>query len=159
MENLKYGGRVRSHCVEWRTLNTRKGDGITWCAYGKALTSQLFFTLLSLAVATPENNVNSFKAVIYTHESTHKVWKSASHAVLGRMQITLHGTRRTPHGASRLVQAMSAWLVKARHAPSRHCRDARVIPLWSYDTAMHEYRVHPPPPPNRIGRRKEREKR
>ena len=35
-------------------------------------------------------------------------------------------TRPTPHGASRLVQGMSAWSVKTRHAPSRHCRDARV---------------------------------
>ena len=43
----------------------------------------------------------------------------------GRMRLTLHATRRTPHGASRLVQAMPAWSVKTRHAPSRHCRDAR----------------------------------
>ena len=43
------------------------------------------------------------------------------------MQFTLHATRRrTPHGASRLVQAMSAWLAKTRRAPSRHSRDARV---------------------------------
>ena len=28
------------------------------------------------------------------------------------MQLTLHATRRTTHGASRLVQAMSAWSVK-----------------------------------------------
>ena len=47
-------------------------------------------------------------------------------AVLGRMQFALHATRRTPHGASRLVQAMSAWLVKTRRAPSRHSRDASV---------------------------------
>ena len=38
--------------------------------------------------------------------------KSGLRAVLGRMQFALHATRRTPHGASRLVQAMSAWLVK-----------------------------------------------
>ena len=41
-------------------------------------------------------------------------------AILGRMQFTLHATRQTRHGASRLVQAMSAWLVKTRRAPSRH---------------------------------------
>ena len=35
-------------------------------------------------------------------------------------------TSSTPHGASRLVQAMPAWSVKSRRAPSRHCRDARV---------------------------------
>ena len=41
------------------------------------------------------------------------------------MQLTLHATRRTPHGASRLVQAMSAWSAKTRHAPSRQCSDMR----------------------------------
>ena len=51
---------------------------------------------------------------------------SASQAVFGRMQLTLHATRRTPDGASRLVQTTSAWSVKTRRAPSRHCRDARV---------------------------------
>ena len=52
------------------------------------------------------------------------------------MHLTLHATPQTPHGASRLVQAMSAWLVKTRHAPSRHCRDARVYGHTT--TAMHE---------------------
>ena len=52
--------------------------------------------------------------------------KSASKAVRSRIQITLHATRPTPHGASLLLQAMSAWSVKARRAPSRHCRDRRV---------------------------------
>ena len=63
-------------------------------------------------------------------------------AVLGRMQFTLHATHRTPHGASRLVQAMSAWLVKTRSAPSRHSRDARVYGHTT--TAMHK--LSPPPP-------------
>ena len=49
-----------------------------------------------------------------------------SKAVLSRMQLTLHVTRRTPHGASRLVQAMSVWSVKTRRALSRHCKDVRV---------------------------------
>ena len=50
--------------------------------------------------------------------------KSVLRAVLGNMQFTLHATRRIPHVASRLVQAMFAWLVKTRRAPSRHYRDA-----------------------------------
>ena len=37
---------------------------------------------------------------------------------------------------SRLVQSMSAWSVKTRHAPSRYCRDARVYGHTT--TAMHE---------------------
>ena len=68
--------------------------------------------------------------------------KSVLRAVIGTMQFTLHAIRRTPHGASRLVQAMSAWLVKTRRAPSRHSRDARV---YGHTTmAMHELSTPPP---------------
>ena len=71
--------------------------------------------------------------------------KSVLRAVLGRMQFTLHATRRTPHGASRLVQAMPAWLVKTRRAPSWHSRDARVDGHMT--SAMHELSTLPPSPP------------
>ena len=54
------------------------------------------------------------------------ICKSASQALLIRMQLTLHATRSTPHDASRLVQAISAWSVKTRYSPFQHCRDARV---------------------------------
>ena len=70
--------------------------------------------------------------------------KSVLRAVLGRMQLTLHVTRRTPHGALRLVHAISAWLVKTRRAPSRHSRDARVY--GHKTTAMHKLSTPPPPP-------------
>ena len=62
--------------------------------------------------------------------------KSVLRAVLGRTQFTLRVTRRTPHGASRLVRATCAWLVKTRRAPSRHSRDARVYGHTT--TAMHK---------------------
>ena len=52
------------------------------------------------------------------------------------MLFTLHATRRTPHGASRLVQA------KIRRAPSRHSRDARVYGHTT--TAMHKLSAHTP---------------
>ena len=61
------------------------------------------------------------------------------------MQYTLHATRRTPYGALRLVQAMPAWLVKTRRAPSRHSRDARVY--GHSTTAMHKLSTPPPFPP------------
>ena len=55
----------------------------------------------------------------------------------------LHATRRTPHGAWRLVQAMSAWLVKTRRAPSWDRRNARV---YDHTTAaMHKLSTPPPP--------------
>ena len=57
------------------------------------------------------------------------------------MQRTRHGARRTPRGASRLVQAVSAWSVKTRRAPSRRCRDARVY--GHATTAMHDSEYTP----------------
>ena len=79
--------------------------------------------------------INSFDAVIHMQE------RPASKAVLCWMQLTLHAARPTPHGASRLVEAMPVWSVKTRRAPSRHCRDARI-----YDhitTAMHDMNTPP----------------
>ena len=76
-------------------------------------------------------------------ERTHTVPKPASQAFLTRMQVALHAIRRVPHGALRLVQAMSAWSVKTRRAASRRCRDARVYGHTA--TAMHD--VSPPTPP------------
>ena len=96
-------------------------------------------------VATPEKSEEELiGAVIDKQESRHKVPKSVLRAVLERMQFTLHATRRTPHGASRLVQAMSAWLVKTRRAPSRHSRDARV---YCHTTTAVDTLSTPPFPP------------
>ena len=64
------------------------------------------------------------------------------------MQLTLHATRQTPHGAPRLVQALPPWSVKTRHAPSRHCRGAMVYANTT--TAIHGIEYIPPieyPPP------------
>ena len=61
------------------------------------------------------------------------------------MQLTLHATRLAPHGASRLVNAVSAWSVKTRRAPSRHYRAARVY--GHTPTAMHDTQYTPPPSP------------
>ena len=84
------------------------------------------------------NQTNSSDAVIHMQE------KSAPQVVL-RMQLTLHATRRTHHGASRLVLAMSAWSVKTRRAPSRRCKGAR---FYGHETAaMHDVSISPPPSP------------
>ena len=60
------------------------------------------------------------------------------------MQLTLNGTRPTPHGTSRLVQSMCVWSVKTRRAPSQHCGDARIYSRTS--TAMHDNKYAPHPP-------------
>ena len=98
--------------------------------------SYVVHPLLSLKVAMLEK-----KSMKWTLSS---ICKSASKAVLSRMQVTLHATRPTPHGASRLVQEMFAWSVKTRRAPSRHCSNARVYGHTT--TAMHASFTRAPPP-------------
>ena len=63
--------------------------------------------------------------------------KSTSRAVLSRMQITLHATRQPPHGASRLMQALSAWSV--RRTLSRQYSDASVYGHTTTASARYEY--------------------
>ena len=95
-------------------------------------------------VATPENRAEVIGAVIHKQESRHKMPKSVLRVVLGRMQFTLHAARRTPHGSSRLVQAISAWSVETRCAPSRQSRAARVYGHTT--TAMQKLSTPPPTP-------------
>ena len=95
--------------------------------YGQAPTRQLHSIPIAVSGSgRAGKQVKSFDAVIHMQESAHKVPQSASQAALSRMQLTLHATRRTPRGASRLMQPISAWSVKTRRAPSRRRRDARV---------------------------------
>ena len=51
---------------------------------------------LAGALVDTVNKIRSFEAVIRMQESTHKVPKSASQAVRGRMQLKLHAKRRAP---------------------------------------------------------------
>ena len=89
----------------------------------------IVYPLLSLEVATPQHKSNSFDAVIHVQESPPQ-------RRFSRMQLTLHATRPTPRGTSRLVLAMSVGSVKTRRAPSRHCRNARVYGHTT--TALHD---------------------
>ena len=72
----------------------------------------------------------------------HRLRKSGSQVFRSGKQLALHATSRTPHGASRLVQEMSARSVKIRRTPSRHSRDARV---HSHTTTVMHAIEHPPP--------------
>ena len=108
--------------------------------YGEAPTRQIH----SIPVAVSESDYQvhqkknkSVEAVVH--------FKYFSRVVLSRVQPTFHATRPTPHGASRLVQAMSAWLVKTQRAPSRHCRATSVYGHTTYGharPAANEY-AHP----------------
>ena len=99
------------------------------------------------SVATPENNL--INRICHMQKSTHKVPKSAHEG-----SPALHATRLTPHDAAPLVHAMSAWSVKTRRAPSRHCRMRGSYHSNSYGhttTVMREMSTPPPvrlPPPH-----------
>ena len=97
--------------------------------YGKA-PHEAVTSIVTLEVVTPKK---AKKLIRRCHPYARK---SASQAILSRMQLTYHATRRIPHGASRLVLAMPAWSVKTRRAPSRHFRDVRVYGHTT--TAMHD---------------------
>ena len=79
--------------------------------------------------------IKSFGAVSHVHESTHKEPRPASQTASSSMHLTLHATRRTPHCAPRLVQAMPAWSVRTRRLQSRHRSDSRVYGHMT--TAVH----------------------
>ena len=102
----------------------------TWQGIHKAVTLSPHFCSLC---KRPHQKKNKTKIdyVINSQQSTHKVGTSTSQVVLGRVPLSLHAARRPrPYGASRVVHAMSAWLVETRTAPPRHCcRRARVYGL------------------------------
>ena len=148
-ERLKKGGKIES---EWH----KNGDrDLCECRQIKITSILLTYKLQYKAIRRPrQTNLNARRGISsredmrplpvglpysnntqsYAIPPLHP--KSVSRAVLRRMQFTLHATRRTPHGASRLVQATSASLVKTRRAPSRHSGDARVYGHTT--TAMHK---------------------
>ena len=108
---------------------------------GKAPTRQLHSKPIAASGSGHTGKFStSFEAVIH-------ICKRLTN-VLRRMQLALRATCRKPHGASRSMLAMSAWSVKTRRAPSRHCRDARVYDHTT--SAVHdiEYTPSTPPPPS-----------
>ena len=106
--------------------------------------SYIAIPIVVSGVATPENKCNSMALSSISKKVGTRCRSPSYEREPGRMQVTVHATGRTPHGASRLVQAMSAWLVKTRRAPSRHNRDARAYGHTT--TAMHDTMVTPLPP-------------
>ena len=92
--------------------------------------------LLSLEVATPESKSNSSRTLSPAFEESPP--HSNTRFLVGCSSPPFHATRRAPHGASHAqgYVAMSAWSVKTRRSPSRHCRDARVYGHTA--TTMHD---------------------
>ena len=138
------GRRVRSFVRGKEPLLRTRKLIVSRSVQGEAPETQLHSTPIAVSGSGYTGNViNSLKLS--------SICKSASQAGLSSMQPTLHATRQTPHGASCLVQPMSAWSVKTRHVPSRHCRDARIY--CHTTTTMHEIEhispieYTPPTPP------------
>ena len=92
-------------------------------------------------MSTPPPLVTSLSASLALSSISKKVGTRCRRPSYERF---LESPRRTPHGAPRLVQATPAWLVKTRHASSRHSRVARVLCSYDYSHAQTE---SPPPPP------------
>ena len=91
------------HSCGVENFTPRKGNDRIICrsACGKALSRQLHSTPIVVSGSTHTGNlINALKLS--------SMCKSALQAVLSRMQLTLHATRRPPHGASHLVQALYA---------------------------------------------------
>ena len=97
--------------------------------------------LLSLEVVAAEKKTLVRNRSSDMQVSAQAAKRPASKVVLSRMLLTLHATRRTPHGTSRLVHAISAWSVKTQRAPSWHRRDARVYGIKT--TVTHGMRTAP----------------
>ena len=106
--------------------------------WGKAPTRQFHSNPITVS-ESGHTGKNQFIRCCHPYART-----SAAQAVLIRMKVILHATRRTPHGASRLVLAMSARSVKTLRAPSQHCRDASVYGHTT--TAMYDDKYTPPLP-------------
>ena len=145
----RHDHRVRSYCARLITLTPHEwNDRISQCEYGKAPTRQSHrnaHCCLLTGHARKQSKNSLALPSISKKVGTRCRSPSYKRFVEGWMQFTLHATRRTPYGASRLVQAMSAWLVITRRAPSRHSRDARIYGHTT--TAMHKLSTRPPPPP------------
>ena len=94
----------------------------------------------------PKTRMDSFFLQNYSPVLVRWQTVAVSRLAMKATQLPLYATRPAPHGASRLVQAMSTWSVKKRRARPRHCRDARIYGHTT--TTMHgkEYPPHPLPP-------------
>ena len=79
--------------------------------YGKNVKSAHMFEVSLFGVGTVLRlERDALSMVKRLSQATSQYGPPASRAVLGRMQLTLHATRGTPHGASRLVQATNVCL-------------------------------------------------
>ena len=121
-----------------KTLLCTRGMTVSRSVYGKAPKRQLHNTPIALSESGHSGNETNCHP--YTGPP-HMWFLVGCNSPFMRL-----AARRTPHGASRLVQAISAWSVQTRRAPSWHCnRDAKV---YCHTTAaMHDIEHNPPTPP------------
>ena len=122
------GDRVRSFARGREPSFRTRGMIGSRSVYGKAPMRQLHSEPIAVSGSGhTEKRLNSFDDVIHEQETSPHT----------RFLVGCSSPFMRPHGASRLVLAVSAWSVKTRRAPSRHCRDARRVHGHT-TTAMHD---------------------
>ena len=133
-------------CALFRPPLPHKGSNrIALCEYGKGPTRQFHrhtYPLLSLEWPHQNTKYNSLALSVISRKVGTRCRSVSYERFFKGCSSTVHATRRTHHGASRLAQAMSVWLVKTRRASSRHSRDARVCGRTT--TTMHKLSTPPP---------------
>ena len=100
---------------------------------------QRYFHILAIDSSAAPPPVSGHKLSRRYHPCPSKYARGAEirlTTVLSKVLLTRHATRRTPHGASRLLDATFAWSVKIRPAPFRTRRDASVYGPMT--TGMHD---------------------
>ncbi|CAM9463532.1 unnamed protein product, partial [Laminaria digitata] len=137
---LKPQGRSADAAFSGRQGWTNEGAGGTGAAAGRTADTSASSAAAGRAWQGMEMGMSPTPTVTSSWASKrHADWETLERCLHNRMQL-IHTTRRTPHGASRLVQAMSAWSVKTRRAPSRHYKDARVSCARRCLSASHRLR-------------------
>ena len=103
---------------------------------------QRYFHILAIDSSAAPPPVSGHKLSRRYHPCPSKYARGAEirlTTVLSKVLLTRHATRRTPHGASRLLDATFAWSVKTRPTPSRIRRDASVYGHMTTGMSDNEY--------------------
>ena len=126
----------RSYMQIHRNHEEAQKEGRHVCLSVELLYATAVFVWRSVSRVAQATKFSRMQAILQENgDAPPRPAKCAFQVVLSSIKLTLHATRRTPHGVSRLVHAMPAWSVKTRHAPSQHCRMRGSIPYRHTTTA------------------------
>ena len=134
------GTELDNLCV--KSFNCTRGmiaSRTWWCLYGKAHTRQIHTIPTAVSGSgDTRKQVNSLDACHPHPTLSRKPFLAGCSSPFMRLAQHLTALRAW-------CKQMSAWSVKTRRAPSRHCREARAYGLTT--TAMHNNEYTPSSPP------------